>query len=459
MNPNDDHKDTTLKKKAVVEFQYFIESAIQKKLPWNTLAYFLMDLAPDLDKSKEVIKILVQELEKWVQKVENDCSPQIQPLSKNNAREFENEIQDHLETQSDLEMPSSDDEKIDDDFSEITEVNINNHKIHIQIDPSIYKENNLEWEDLSEFKEIEKGVEENVQEEENDEILLDKIGYQFYEFIGSDKDKQNDNEIPKGSDYEKLGVLSEPDTELEVSDIKEKSDLKCKYCSKIFTKKSALERHEMIHSAETPFKCTTCDKNFNRRDNLKSHEQLHIKKKTLISKSNEIKKLQCYYCKKYFAKNSKLIIHERIHTGEKPYQCNSCDKCFISPSGLNRHEKIHNADKPYQCTSCSKCFKISSHLKKHKRIHSSKKPFQCTRCNKCFENLSEMEKHELVHRGGKPHQCIRCDKTFSKPSYLKLHERTHTDEKPFQCEICNTCFTSSRTLRRHHKNLHMMNHS
>ena len=55
----------------LVDFEYFIQSAVHNKLPWNTLAYFLTDLAPTLDKSRQVIKILVQELEKWVTKVEN----------------------------------------------------------------------------------------------------------------------------------------------------------------------------------------------------------------------------------------------------------------------------------------------------------------------------------------------------------------------------------------------------
>ena len=49
-----------------VDFQYFIQSAIEKKLSWESLAHFLTDLAPTLEKSRQVIKILVQELEKWV---------------------------------------------------------------------------------------------------------------------------------------------------------------------------------------------------------------------------------------------------------------------------------------------------------------------------------------------------------------------------------------------------------
>ena len=56
----------------VNDYQYFIQSAVQKDLPWNTLVMFLTDLAPTLDQSREVIKILVHELEKWVSKAENE---------------------------------------------------------------------------------------------------------------------------------------------------------------------------------------------------------------------------------------------------------------------------------------------------------------------------------------------------------------------------------------------------
>ena len=52
------------KERVLVDFKYFIQSAIEKKISWNVLTYILTDLAPSLDKSKEVIEILVQELEK-----------------------------------------------------------------------------------------------------------------------------------------------------------------------------------------------------------------------------------------------------------------------------------------------------------------------------------------------------------------------------------------------------------
>ena len=59
-------------KETGVDFNHFIQSTIQKKMPWNSLAFFLIHLAPTLEKSHKVIEVLVKELELWVVKVESD---------------------------------------------------------------------------------------------------------------------------------------------------------------------------------------------------------------------------------------------------------------------------------------------------------------------------------------------------------------------------------------------------
>ena len=60
------------KEKVILDFEYFIQSAIQKEISWKSLAYFLTDLSTTMDKSKQVIRVLVQELEIWVLKVESE---------------------------------------------------------------------------------------------------------------------------------------------------------------------------------------------------------------------------------------------------------------------------------------------------------------------------------------------------------------------------------------------------
>ena len=45
------------------DFSYFVKMALQNRMPWNVLAFNLNSLAPTLNETKEIIGILVKELE------------------------------------------------------------------------------------------------------------------------------------------------------------------------------------------------------------------------------------------------------------------------------------------------------------------------------------------------------------------------------------------------------------
>ena len=47
-----------------LDFEYFVNLALVNKLPWDSLIVILNDWTPTLAKSKEVIEILVKELQK-----------------------------------------------------------------------------------------------------------------------------------------------------------------------------------------------------------------------------------------------------------------------------------------------------------------------------------------------------------------------------------------------------------
>ena len=79
---------------------------------------------------------------------------------------------------------------------------------------------------------------------------------------------------------------------------------------------------------------------------------------------------ECDVCEKVFVSASKLAIHVRIHTKEKPYECDVCEKRFRHSDTLKRHVRIHTNEKPYECDVCEKRFRRSSNLKVHmRRLH------------------------------------------------------------------------------------------
>ena len=60
--------------KFTIDPEYFIRLAIQKEIPWKALALMLTDLTTSLDRAKQVIRVLVEELERWVLNVNNDSN-------------------------------------------------------------------------------------------------------------------------------------------------------------------------------------------------------------------------------------------------------------------------------------------------------------------------------------------------------------------------------------------------
>ncbi|VDK39995.1 unnamed protein product [Taenia asiatica] len=216
----------------------------------------------------------------------------------------------------------------------------------------------------------------------------------------------------------------------------------------------------------------------------------------------------CDICGASFNRPSRLIIHQRTHTGENmslekdlsssaSFQVSLWTKLHMSSASYSacRHvlwysiqDSEKQSDRRFKCAKCDAAFTTNSKLERHQRRHHDLKCQLCeniltntplskgincvtgaSASSLCpdsierFENFIELRKHISKYHPNHKFICKICHHRFSRRAHLLEHELSHApveERRKFVCTDCSSvlpnpvAFTSKRGLVAHTRAVH-----
>uniref|UniRef100_A0A8C5MEM1 C2H2-type domain-containing protein n=1 Tax=Leptobrachium leishanense TaxID=445787 RepID=A0A8C5MEM1_9ANUR len=234
-------------------------------------------------------------------------------------------------------------------------------------------------------------------------------------------------------------------------------------------KSCPIRPNKISQGGEMSWTCSECGKGFQLESALMLHQKIHTGEKTYGF--NEPEKLpgqildlrgpqgaqrkekpySCSACGKCFSHVADLCKHQVVHVRAQSFPCSECRKLFSSKSNLNAHLRFHEGKNRVSYSELGKHLGKPSCLHKHQAVNANGKSYPCSECGKMFTSKSNLNTHQRIHTGVRLFSCSECEKCFTDGANLSHHQLTHTGEKPFACPVCGKRFGRKFSLTRHQR--------